>query len=114
MFDATKFDRVDPGTGTVNSDGSEYVIELAEMQYAGALSQSANRMVAPPRNFVLENCPQLGMHRSFHFVNHDESGGDIAGWRYEEDNGPNKGNDSYRNPGSVKAVSPFTILIIND
>ena len=113
MFDATKFDRVDPGTGTPNPDGSEYVIELAEMQYTTD-DETAARFSAPPPHFLLKDCPQPGMHRSFHFVKADKSGGDIAGWRYEEDNGPNKGNDSYRNPGNAKRIPPFTILIIND
>lgn len=112
MFDAAKFDRVNPGTGEMNPDGSEFVIEIAELQYITAVLSV--RMIAPPRNFVLMNCPQPGMHRSFHFVSADESGGDIAGWRYEEDDGPNKGNDNYLSVVNAKRVPPFTILIIND
>lgn len=101
LFDAHSFERTDPGTGVLNPEGSQYVVEASQLCFI------------PPRNFVLKNCPQDGMHRSFHLKNVDRSGEDIAGWRYVEDAGPNKGRD-FRNPGSPREVPPFTVLIIND
>jgi hypothetical protein len=54
------------------------------------------------------------MGRCFHQTGVDESGGDVMGWRFEEDAGPNKGNTSYKEPGSPQPCPPFTVLIIND
>ena len=113
MFDATKFDRFDPVTEKMNPKGSEFIIEIAELQHTTD-DEAIYRFTSPPRGFALWNCPLPGMYRSFHFVKADKSGGDIAGWRFEEDNGPNKGNDSYLNSGNVKRIPPFTVLIIND
>ena len=114
MFDATKFDRFDLSAEKMSPKGSQFIIEIAELQYATTGDHCLGRFSEPPRTFLLQNCPLPGMHRMFHFVDVDKSGGDVMGWRFEEDNGPNKGNDSYLNPGNAKKIPPFTVLIIND
>ncbi len=71
------------------------------------------RLRGLPRSFTLENCPEDGMHRSFHFTDADLSGGDVAGYRYEEDSGPNRGR-SWKDGHPPKAVPVLKVLIIND
>lgn len=102
MLDANRFDRVNPVTGKTDPKGTEWVAEIAELGLKVVYSQ-----------FLLQNCPEPGMHRTFGFKKVDDSGGDVAGWRYEEANGPNKGRH-YRNGGTGTACKPLTVLIIND
>lgn len=106
MFDATLFDRTDPATGKLDPEGSLFVAEAAEIGLRPGM--------APPSTFYFKNCPLPGMGRCFHATDADMSGGDVAGWRFEEDKGPNCGNTSYLDPGNPQPCPPFTVLIIND
>lgn len=106
MLKAAQFDRTNPETGKTDPEGSCFVAEAAELGY-----RAGQR---PPHSFVLMDCPMPGMHRCFRQSGTDESGGDVMGWRYEEENGPNKGNTSYKDYGRAVACAPFTVLIIND
>lgn len=108
VLDAQKFDRTNAETHKLDPDGSHYVQEISMLNIPGIPE------VTGLHSFMLKNCPEPGMHRLFRLVGVDKSGGDIAGWRYEEVNGPNKGNDSYRNPGNPQQIPAFTVLIIND
>ena len=110
-LDANKFDRTDPSTGKTVERRIDvlYVAEAAELGLFGTINPRV-----PPRNFLLLNCPDEGQHRTFSLVDTDMSGGDIAGWRYEEDAGPNKGNTSWCDHGRAKACEPYRVLIIND
>lgn len=94
ILDANKF--------TVSSDDGTYVAEISDLQLRCA-----------PVSFTLNNCPKPGMHRSFRTVGVDESGGDIAGWRYEEVDGPNKGR-SWDGGSPQKSIPILKALIIND
>lgn len=71
---------------TLSEDGT-YVAEISELQ----------RRTVPVR-FILEHCED-GFDRTFKFSHTDESGGDIAGWHYAEENATGK---------------PRKVLIIND
>jgi len=72
-------------------DGDTYVAEISEL-----------RMRCAPVSFTLNNCPKPGMSRSFRSTKVDESGEDIAGWRYEVD-------------GPIPKTDPcLKVLIIND
>ena len=86
---------------TKSKDGI-YVAEISELQ-----------LKSPPREFTLRNCPADGQHRTFHLTKVDESGGDVAGWIYEEDDGPNKGR-SWADGHPPKSVPVLKVLIIND
>jgi hypothetical protein len=109
MLDAVLFDRVNHATGKSDPNGTHFVAEAAEIGLRPGQ--------APPPTFSFQNCPLPGMSRCFHLVKTDVLGGDgddVMGWRYEEDNGPNKGNTSYKDPGNPQSCPPFTVLIIND
>ena len=72
------------------------------------------RLERAPRCFTLVNFPGDGQHRSFRCDGVDEcGGGDVAGWRYVEENGPNFGR-SWADGHPAKAVSVARVLIIND
>lgn len=94
ILDGKKFTRAKDGT---------LVAEISDLQLKSA----------PPRTITLNNVPKEGQGRSFTFVGTDESEGDIAGWRFEEMAGPNKGW-SWENGHPPKAVPPLRVLIIND
>lgn len=81
-----------------------YVAEISELELGPR---------GVPRNFTLFNCPKPGMSRSFSWVDTDYSGGDIAGWRYEEVAGPNRGL-SWEDGHPPKKVPILKVLIIND
>jgi hypothetical protein len=83
IFDANDF--------TTSQDGTTFVAEIADLQ-----------LWSPPSSFTLNNCPKEGQQRTFKFVKTDHSGGDIAGWKYEEEDGQNKGRQMLK------------VLIIND
>lgn len=83
-------------------DGDTYVAEISEL-----------RMRCAPVSFTLSNCPKPGMSRSFRSTGVDESGEDIAGWRYEEVDGPNNGL-SWDGGSHPKSVPVLKVLIIND
>lgn len=102
----TQFDRTNPVTGKTDPDGTCFVAEASELGYRAGQY--------PPRSFVLNDCPMPGMMRCFRQSGVDEFDGDIKGWRYMEEAGPNKGNTSYKEPASPKPCQPFTVLIIND
>lgn len=110
-FDANDFDRTDPVTGKVTDDplGVLFVAEASELGPFGTINPRV-----PPRSFLLRNCPEDGKHRTFTLVTVDKSFGDIMGWRYEENTGPNKGNTSWRDYGQSVACEPYKVLIIND
>ena len=105
-MDANNFERTNPVNGKLDPEGSCFVAEASQIGLGPG--------VAPPKSFFFKNCPLPGMGRCFHHVGVDESGGDVMGWRFEEDKGPNCGNTSYKEPGSPKKCPPFTVLIIND
>jgi len=97
LLDSKKFDRTNEGTC--------YVAEAAELGLRAG--------VPVPKTFVLHNCPKPGQHRSFKMTGVDKAGGDIYGWRFVEEDGPNKGRD-FTNPGNPTICPPLTALIIND
>ena len=105
-MDASQFDRTDPLTGKTDPNGSCFVAEASEIGLGPG--------VAPPSSFYFKNCPLPGMGRCFKMTEPDVSGGDIAGWRWTEEAGPNRGNTSYLNPSRPEACPPFTVLVIND
>lgn len=105
-MDATDFDRIDPDTGKLDAEGTCWVAEAAELGMRPG--------VAPSSTFYMRNCPEPGMGRCFHLVGTDQSGGDIAGWRFEEDDGPNKGNTSFKDPANPQPCPPLQVVIIND
>lgn len=105
-MNAEHFDRINPDTGKLDAEGTCWVAEAAELRLP--VGQP------PQRTFYMRNCPEPGMGRCFHLVGTDESGGDVAGWRYEEDDGPNKGNTSFKNPGNPERCPPLQVVIIND
>lgn len=55
-----------------------------------------------PWELTLRHCPLFGQHRSFVLKKIDKSGGDTAGWLFEEAPGPNRG------------AKVLQVLIIND
>ena len=59
-------------------------------EYVQEMSQLKGLLQSIPRELTLTNCPEPGMHRSFQMDDVDKSGGDVAGWRYEEVPGPNR------------------------
>ena len=81
-----------------DADRREYVqdISMISIEPGQALPWGA------PHEFTLTDCPEPGMHRSFVRKRTDWSGGDVAGWRYQELPGPNRG------------PRPLEVLIIND
>lgn len=91
ILDANKFDRVDSETGETDPNGDQFVAEASEL-----------RIGAPHEHVTLQNCPNPGQHRTFDFERHDWSGGDIAGWNYDEAAGPNRSDTHLK------------VLIIND
>jgi hypothetical protein len=93
ILDAKKFSK--------SSDGT-LVVEISELQLRRA-----------PASFTLVNFPKDGQHRSFHPVGVDESGGDVAGWRYEQDKGPNCGH-SWEHGHPPVSIPVGKVLIIND
>lgn len=93
ILDAKKFSK--------SSDGT-LVAEASDLQLQGL-----------PRSFTLRNCPEDGMHRNFHFMEADRNGDEVAGYRYEEDIGPNRGR-SWKDGHPPKAVPVLKVLIIND
>lgn len=106
-MNADNFDRTDPVTGK-DTDSDVGILFVAE---AAELGLRAGH--APPRDFLMANCPVKGMNRAFRADRTDMSGGDIAGWRYVEADGPNKGNTSWQGEPSV-VCEPYRVLIIND
>jgi len=107
MYNVSQFDRVKPDAdgGGSDSEGTHFVAEAAELRLKPGIHSV---------RFILQDCPMPGMHRLFSLVGSDKSGEDIAGWRYEEIAGPNKGNTSYKDPGRAVPCQPLTVLIIND
>jgi len=74
-------------------------------EYTQEISLLASKEAIPhgvPHGFTLTNCPESGMCRTFVHKRTDWSGEDVAGWRFQELPGPNRG------PVSLK------VLIIND
>lgn len=71
-----------------------------EISLLGRKCESLSLILRPSAIFTMRDCPRPGMHRSFQFAGVDRSGGDIAGWRFEEMAGPNH--------------SGLKVLIIND
>ena len=105
LIDATLLD-FDP-------ERREYVQELSTLQAhqhrtAGPCSVGPVRLnlgtlrAQMPLELTLRNCPEPGQHRSFVLDQVDRSGGDIAGWRFKEAPGPNRG------------ARPLSVLLIND
>lgn len=97
---AKQFLRVDPKTGKSDPDGSCFVAKISGLEIP--------KFIKRPHSFIIKDCPMPGMLRGFHYVGYDGNDDDIYGWRYEEDDGPNKGRRLYT------LCDPFTVLIIND
>jgi len=79
--------------------------------YVGELSDLELRRA--PSTVLLVNCPKEGQHRTLHATEPDFNGEDIAGYKYEEDEGPNKGR-CWEQGHPPKSVPPITLLLIND
>lgn len=101
LLDANQFD--------FSPERREYVQELSTLQ-AHQHRTARPCSVGPLRGFqvvhrelTLQNCPELGQHRSFTLTQIDKSGGDVAGWRFRECRGPNCDDDD-----------PLQVLLIND
>ena len=67
-----------------------------------------------PSSFTITDIPEKGQHRTFKYVETDFSNdGDVAGWHYEEMDGPNKGR-LWAEGHPPHLVSILRVLIIND
>ena len=86
---------------TKSGDGT-LVAEISDLQLS-----------SPPQSMTIINIPKEGQQRSFTLVGFDVSGGDVAGWRYTECDGPNRGR-SWEDGHPPKTVEPICVLIIND
>lgn len=81
--------------------GNLYSQELSTLQ--GSIFGDLVFANLVPSQLTLQNCPAAGQHRSFILKSADFSpSGDIAGWRFQEIEGPNRGPE------------PIQILIVND
>ena len=83
-------------------DADHFNYDAEKREYVQEASQLRGELHSVPREFTLTNCPEPGMSRSFRQSRVDTSGGDVAGWWFEELPGPNRG-----------AVS-LKVLLIND
>ena len=86
----------------------EYVQDLSTLLGQGLARPRAGPCSVRPvtqmhRELTLRDCPDLGQHRGFTLTRIDKSGGDIAGWRFQECQGPNCDDDN-----------PLRVLLIND
>jgi hypothetical protein len=81
-----------------NPETKTYCEELSVLQHK--LGGRVGPICGAPAAFIMRDCPEPGMYRSFTLSHVDRSGGDIAGWNYTELEGPNH--------------SGLKVLIIND
>ena len=92
-------------------DAKQFGFDPETRQYCEEVSTL--QLPGIPQTILLRNAPKEGQHRSFRCVGTDDNGGDIAGWRFEEEEGPNRGR-SWEEGHPPKTVTPLSILLIND